>query len=158
MNQSLLPFELGDRLFLVDASLIREVLGRVSWLPIPRASSQLPGVIAYNGTAIPFFDLPYCLGVSADPLSPSESEEDRSDDPARRRTLVGYLDGQYFAMSFDSAREVVHLPPSELLPVHALPTPFGTAEVSLEGSLATVLDLSQLVRDVTGSGRDALVV
>lgn len=68
MNTALLPVQLQDTWILLDAPIVREVLGRQPWLRVPQATSAVPGVCVWRGRAIPVVDLAYIVGLgSTDP-------------------------------------------------------------------------------------------
>lgn len=135
MIQSLFPFELENRHFLIEASLVREVLGETAWLPLPRAPAALPGVIAWNGRAIAVLDLTVVFHLP----SPSEKK-------TRHRTLITQVGEEILALPVDEAQEVVRIASQDLQEPHALPTPFSTAEHQLNQRISTVIDLRAITQ------------
>ena len=61
--RALVPARVGQTWILLDAEIIREILGAQPWLPIPGARAEMPGVIAWRGRAIPVVDLAAPFGV-----------------------------------------------------------------------------------------------
>lgn len=136
-HSAFLPIELERRRFLVEARLIREILGESEWIALPRAEARLPGILVWNGRALPLFDLAHALE-----LSPGTSS------PVRRRTVIASVEGELLGLPVDEAREVLHLDPRAFSPTHAAPVPFSSGELEHQGQLLTWLDLPSLVREV----------
>ena len=95
MMRALVPAKIGPAWVLLEAEIIREILGAEVWLPIPGARAEMPGVIAWRGRAIPVVDLaaPFDFGH----LSPGQ---------ARPRTLIAAVADSVVAVPVDAAREV----------------------------------------------------
>lgn len=139
MPHALVPVQLGAEWLLVDASIVQEILGPETWLPIPRARPELPGVLAWRGRAIPVVDLGPALGLQV-----------LQTGAARHRTLIVGSGRSLAAVPVDSAREVHALAPQELRSVHAARRPYATAETELGGRLMPLIDLQTLLGDLAG--------
>src|SRR5687768_7981199 len=138
MTTSLLPIRLDSEWLLIDAVNVREILGAEAWIPIPHTRSELPGVLAWRGRAIPVLDLGPIFGGAA--LAPRQT---------RARTLIVELERSVVAIPVDAAREVQNMKPSELRPPHANALRFSNKEAELFSSVMPVIDLTGLVTQIT---------
>lgn len=143
MKQALVPIRVEARWVLIEARLVREILGAQAWLPIPRARRELPGVIAWRGRAVPVVDL--AVWFDARPLALRE---------ARARTLILDHDAALVALPIDAAREVMTVSNDALAPLHATDAPYATAELEVEGTPMPFVDLAALL-DELGRSLDA---
>lgn len=139
MSVPLIPVRLESEWLLLHANLIQEVLGAEPWLSIPHTRSELPGVIAWRGRAVPLVDLGAVLGLGA--LTPKMS---------RPRTLIGEVDRGFVAIPIDEAREVQILASDQIREAHAVPRPHSVSEADIQGVVMPILDLSSLVASLTG--------
>ncbi len=137
MNRPLLPVCVQNSWYALDAPLVVEVLGKRSWVPIPGASARSPGVISWQGRAIALVDL---AGLADQPADPSVTRE---------RTVVIRLGPATFAVPADVVREVHDVEEEALRPPRLLGKRFSSAEVELEGRLIPVLDVAELVREIS---------
>ncbi len=133
--RTLLPFDLGSKKLVVDAHLVREIIGSVRTMDVPRADSLVPSVFLWKGRAVPLIRLERCLSLS-----------DSSD--LHPRTLVLHVMGEIVGMGVDAVGEVVTVLGERLLEARIEGIPFGMAELETESTLATLLDLPGLVAEV----------
>lgn len=143
--RALVPARVGQAWVLVDAEIIREILGAESWLPIPGARAEMPGVIAWRGRAIPVVDLAAPFGFTR--LSAGE---------ARARTLIVAVAESIVAVPVDAAREVHALSPVQLKPVNISQLPYAAAEAELFERVLAVLDLPRFVAEISSGAAPEL--
>ena len=152
MMRALVPARLGQAWMLLDAELIREVLGTEVWLPIPGARAEMPGVIAWRGRAIPVVDLAAPFGF-----------EGLGSGQTRARTLIASVADSIVAVPVDAAREVHAFTTTELKPVSVSSLPYAVAEAELFERILAVIDLHRFVAEILGGaapelGREGLVI
>jgi chemotaxis signal transduction protein len=140
MSIALIPVRVETEWLLLEAALVQEILGAQSWLPMPHARRELPGVVAWRGRAVPLLDLAAVLGVGA--LAAQET---------RPRTLIAETVGGLLALPVDEVREVQSLSPGQVREAHAVERPFAPTEADLQGTVMPVLDLASLVATLSGS-------
>jgi len=138
MSGSWIPVRIETEWLLLEAALIQEILGTEPWLAIPHTRSELPGVLAWRGRAVPLLDLAAVFGLS--PLPPQSY---------RPRALVAQTERGFVAIPVDEAREVHALEPHRIRSAHAVEKPFSPSEAVLDGIVMAVLDLSALVFALT---------
>ena len=138
MSVPLIPVRIESEWLLIHANLIQEVLGAEPWLPIPHTRTELPGVVAWRGRAVPLVDLGAVLGLAA--LAPKAS---------RPRTLIGEIDRGFVAVPIDEAREVQILASDQIREAHAVPRPHSVSEADIQGMVMPILDLASLVASLT---------
>ena len=134
---AMLPFSLEGRELLVDASLVREVLGEVAAIQIPLADRDIPGVFLWNGQAVPLLDLNHCLG-----LNTAHSYVKMP------RTIVSRVNGELVGLGVHELSEIVSIAEAEMKPPRVHELPFASAEVERANTVSTVLDLPKLVAHV----------
>lgn len=71
-NNALVVFALGERLFGVPASAVREVIRAVAVTELPAAPPGVTGVIDLRGTLIPVVDLSVRVGLAPRPVRASD--------------------------------------------------------------------------------------
>jgi chemotaxis signal transduction protein len=152
MMRALVPARIGQAWVLLDAEIIREILGTEVWLPIPGARAEMPGVIAWRGRAIPIVDLAAPFGFER--LNTGES---------RARTLIAAVAESIVAVPVDAAREVHAFGPAELKPVSVTHLPYAVAEAELFERVLAVIDLPRFVVEILGGatpelGREGIVI
>jgi chemotaxis signal transduction protein len=152
MMRALVPARIGQAWVLLDAEIIREILGAEVWLPIPGARAEMPGVIAWRGRAIPVVDLAAPFGVER--LSTGET---------RARTLIASVAESIVAVPVDAAREVHGFSTTELKPVNVTTLPYAVAEAELFERVLAVVDLPRFVNEILGGaapelGREGIVI
>lgn len=138
-----MPIELDSSWLLVEASLVREVLGREPWLPIPRARAELPGVVAWRGRAVPLVDLGRVLGTTG-----AEAPG------ARARTLIIDHERGVAAIPVDSAREVRPVDETRFREAHGVTHAYADAELDEGGHVMAVVDLARLLSDLDRAARE----
>jgi chemotaxis signal transduction protein len=139
MMRALVPARIGQAWILLDAEIIREILGAEVWLPIPGARAEMPGVIAWRGRAIPVVDLAAPFGFER--LGNGES---------RARTLIASVAESIVAVPVDAAREVHAFSSSDLGPCNVTHLPYATAEAELFERVLALIDLPQFVGEIMG--------
>lgn len=145
MMRALVPAKIGSAWVLLDAEIIREILGAEEWLPIPGARAEMPGVIAWRGRAIPVVDLAAPFGFER--LSTGEG---------RARTLIAAVADSIVAVPVDAAREVHAFGASELKPCSVTHLPYATAEAELFQRVLAVIDLHRFVHEILGGAAPEL--
>jgi chemotaxis signal transduction protein len=150
MMRALVPARIGQAWVLLDAEIIREILGAEVWLPIPGARAEMPGVIAWRGRAIPVVDLAAPFGVER--LNTGET---------RARTLIASVAESIVAVPVDAAREVHGFSTTQLKPVSVTTLPYAVAEAELFERILAVVDLPRFVSEILGgatveSGREGI--
>src|SRR5215472_11977592 len=106
--RSFVPAKIDDSWVLLDALPVQEVLGTRRWVPVPHASSQIPGVLAWRGRAIAVFDLSTLL-EGGSPLQPGA---------LRPRTVIVESRSCALAMPVDMVHEVGEVTPTQIRPSH----------------------------------------
>ncbi len=152
MMRALVPARIGQAWVLLDAEIIREVLGAEAWLPIPGARAEMPGVIAWRGRAIPVVDLAAPFGFER--LSAGET---------RARTLIAAVAESVVAVPVDAAREVHAFSTIDLKPVSVSTLPYALAEAELFERILALVDLPRFVGEILGGaapelGREGIVI
>lgn len=143
--RALVPARIGQAWLLLDAEIIREILGSETWLPIPGARAEMPGVIAWRGRAIPVVDLAAPFGFER--LVSGET---------RPRTLIAAVADSIVAVPVDAAREVHVFSPAELKPVAVTHLPYAAAETELFERIMAVIDLPRFVAEILGGASPEL--
>jgi chemotaxis signal transduction protein len=139
MMRALVPARIGQAWVLLDAEIIREILGAEVWLPVPGARAEMPGVIAWRGRAIPVVDLAAPFGVQR--LNTGET---------RARTLIASVAESIVAVPVDAAREVHGFSTTQLKPVSVTTLPYAVAEAELFDRILAVVDLPRFVSEILG--------
>jgi chemotaxis signal transduction protein len=142
VSRTFMPVELDSSWLLVEANLVREVLGREPWLPIPRARAELPGVVAWRGRAVPLIDLGRVLGL-----------ESSLPQGARARTLIIDHERGIAAIPVDSAREVRRIDDDRFREAHGVTHPYADGELDEAGTVMALVDLSRLLSDLDQTAR-----
>ena len=143
--RALVPAKIGQAWVLLDADIIREILGMEVWLPIPGARAEMPGVIAWRGRAIPVVDLAAPFGFER--LSTGET---------RARTLIASVADSIVAVPVDAAREVHAFSTTELKPVSVTNLPYALVEAELFDRILAVIDLPRFVAEILGGATPEL--
>jgi purine-binding chemotaxis protein CheW len=103
-----MTFKMGDELFAIDVSQVREVLEIPQITKIPSAPEYMRGVVNVRGQAIPVVDLRVKFGLP------------RSADTLQSRVIVMELsiDGESAVLGgiADSVHEVIDLEPGDINP------------------------------------------
>ena len=146
MMRALIPAKLETSWILLDAEMIREVLGAEAWLPIPGARAEMPGVIAWRGRALPVLDLAAPFGLER--LRPGQS---------RPRILIAEVADNVVALPVDAAREVHAFKPDQLGPPNITAFPYTLAEAELFGRVLALVDLPKFVLEILGGSAPELM-
>lgn len=137
--RSLLPARIGHAWVLLEAEIVREILGLEVWLPIPGARAEMPGVIAWRGRAIPIVDLAAPFGLERLEMG-----------AGRPRTLIASVEESMVAVPVDAAREVHAFSTAELKPVSISSLPYALAEAELFERVLPLIDLRRFVDEILG--------
>jgi len=143
--RALVPAKIGPAWVLLDAEIIREILGSQAWLPIPGARAEMPGVIAWRGRAVPVVDLAAPFG--SERLVGGET---------RARTLIAAAAGCIVAVPVDAAREVHTVGEAELRPINLTHLPYAAAEMELFDRIVAVIDLPRFVEEISSGAAPEL--
>lgn len=100
--RTFVTFELGGQWLAVDVVNVREILDRQTVTPLPRASSEIEGIIDVRGVSVLVADLSRKLGIA----SAEESED--------TRYLMFEFARQTIAVRADKVLEVAQIPDSEI--------------------------------------------
>lgn len=138
---SLLPVQIKDHWFAIDASAVREILGPRPWAVIPGASSEIPGVLGWKGRAIVVVDLG---AMAARPAPLVEGE-------VRARTLVVEAGACFVAIPVDAAREAKSVSPERIHAPQLALEKFASAETELDGIPIAVVDVAALIETLKGA-------
>lgn len=136
--RAVLPFDLGDHLLAIDATVVLEVIGPREWVALPKAPASIPGALAWRGRALALIDLGPTLELG--PVTAPHT---------RARNLVVGLSDDSVVLTVDRVREARAA--TELDPVHALDLGLPAhGEFELDDRPALVIDLEQWVRRLRG--------
>lgn len=106
-------FQVGDGIYALDVSQVREVVRWQAITPLPKAPELIDGVIDLRGVIVPVIDLGKAL--AGRPLVPS----------ADTRIAVAEIDGLLMGLIVDAAIEVLQVDVSALEDPPALATQAG---------------------------------
>jgi chemotaxis signal transduction protein len=143
--RALVPAKIGQAWVLIDAEIVREILGAEAWLPIPGARAEMPGVIAWRGRAIPVVDLAAPFGFELLVAG-----------AARARTLIAAVAESIVAVPVDAAREVHGFAAAQLKPVNITELPYAAAETELFERILPVIDLPRFVAEISSGAAPEL--
>ncbi len=138
MAEPLMPIRLEDARLMVEASKVREVLGRQRWLTVPGTAPYLRGVCAWKGRAIPVLDLAPLLGLTHDGTD------------ALERTLIVECSDNVAAIPVSEAQAVIFVRRDQQRPPEVNAHRYCRAEVDSGAELASIVDLDALFRDLLG--------
>jgi purine-binding chemotaxis protein CheW len=117
-TQQYLTFKLGDEVFGIDVSKVREVLDFAAITRIPRTPDFMSGVINLRGNVVPVVDLRLCFEMSKTSKTVNTSivvvEMLIEGEP----TVIGAL--------ADSVQEVIDLEPEQIQPAPRMGTQIRT--------------------------------
>src|SRR6478609_2911444 len=125
--RALVPTKIGQAWVLLDAEIIREILGSEVWLPIPVVDLAAP--------------------FGLDRLSAGE---------ARARTLIASVAESIVAVPVDAAREVHAFGASQLKAVSISHLPYAAAEAELFERILPVIDLRRFVTEISSGAAPEL--
>jgi chemotaxis signal transduction protein len=138
-KRMLLQLFVQDAWFVLDASLVQEILGRRRWVPIPDCDRATPGVLEWRGRAVAVLDV---AGASGRPLDPKDSKP---------RTIITQVSDCTLALPVDAVREIKEIDEDALSPPRITRHPWATHEVDVDGKMMSVLDLSIVTKRLLGS-------
>lgn len=142
--RSLLPAKLNDVWFALDARQVREIVGARAWVPIPHASAQVPGVLAWRGKAVAVFDV--ALLIQPDLALRAGSR--------RPRTIVMESGDATLALPVDSVREVFEVDEQKLRSPHVTRMPHSHAETEVLGTVVPLLDIEPILKQLLEAGHE----
>jgi chemotaxis signal transduction protein len=145
MPIALLPVQVGEVWFAIEAAIVVEILGTRPWVPIPDAPALTPGVLPWRGRAVAALDLG-AMTQACDRLSTSGD--------ARRRIVVVQIGDSSLAIPVDAVREVREVMRDQIKPAQTSSRPYAETEADLHGVLMPILDLASAVGARTASGTD----
>ena len=138
MKETFLPVRLQTTWLLTEARRVKEVLGSLPWLHLPRARAAVPGVVSWRARAVPVVDLAvFVPGLTQ--MKPAEP---------RDRTLIADTGGGMLALPVDAANEVVDVSLDAVQPQHATHCRVSVAEVIVRGEPMALLDWDMLVSEL----------
>jgi chemotaxis signal transduction protein len=138
MMQSILPVKIGQVWIVLDPLLVHEIVGAQKWVPIPHASADAPGVVAWRGRAVAVLDLAR-VAATAETLTPSTE---------RPRTVIVEARGCTLAIPVDVVHEVKVLPGGTVRASHGTRMRHSSSEVDVFGAPVPVLDLDSVVESL----------
>jgi purine-binding chemotaxis protein CheW len=107
-SKSLVGFVLGEVLYAIEISRVKEIINPLSLVPLPRAAAFICGVADYRGDVVPVIDLRVRFGLPQTP-------------PTRRtKWIVVDVGGRCVALVVDQVTEVFGTAGTELRPAPAL--------------------------------------
>jgi chemotaxis signal transduction protein len=131
--RAILPALAKTSWFGLDALAVQEVLGARTWIALPHASLETPGVLAWRGRAVAVLDVGRLLDQGAT-LSGSSCA----------RALVIDAKECTLAIPVDGVREVHEVTTGAIRPSERAPriAPF---EVAIDSMFVPLLDLEQVI-------------
>jgi chemotaxis signal transduction protein len=134
--RAIIPAMAGSTWFGLDALSVQEVMGARSWVPLPHAAPETPGVLAWRGRAVAVLDVGYFLAGSnpLDANSPSA------------RILVVTAGACTVAIPVDAVREVHEV--GDLGGDQAQDGSLASDEVVLGDQKMPMLDLKAMIARV----------
>ena len=114
----------------VRASIVREIVGKRAWVPVPGARHELPGIITWGGRAVAILDLAR-LAPRLHPLAPSEN---------RARVLILEVGDSVLAVAVDSVSELRTIEDHCVAPRRVHDFPLARHEVDLGEAVVPLLD------------------
>jgi chemotaxis signal transduction protein len=128
--RSLVAFRVQRVWFGIDAEHVEQILGQQAFMPVPTASPEWPGVMAFRGRAVAVLE----LGGTTE---------------RRARTIIARANGCTVALPVDEVREVQTIDEDQVTPAHATAHRMAREEAMLGGVMIALLDLPALIREAT---------
>jgi chemotaxis signal transduction protein len=141
LSRALIPFKLQNVWVALEASIVREILGERSWVRVRPITSEIPGLLSWQGRAIALLD----FGSLFEGMQPLKADE------KRHRTLVAQAEEGTVAIPVDDVMEVVEVDESSVRPRLLTRLAYCSKEVELHGKPVPVLNLSELLKRVLSS-------
>jgi purine-binding chemotaxis protein CheW len=142
----LVSFTLGDELYGITITHVREIILIAKITRIPRTPPHVKGLINLRSTVIPVIDLRAKFGLS---------ESEMTDES---RIMVLQADGRTIGIIVDAVREVLRIKQDQITPPPATVSGSGreymTGLVQLGEELLILLDIDRVL---SGKDRDAYV-
>jgi chemotaxis signal transduction protein len=133
--RSFVPITIDSTWVAVDMAMVREIGGPVTWIALPSANANLPGVAAWRGRAVAVADLAALLGAG-ERLSPPTG---------RFRTLYLQQGASTLAVPVDSVREPLTIADGDIRPPRVRTEAFCTGELDVEGHTTLIVDLGMIL-------------
>ncbi len=143
LSAQYLTFTLGEEIFALDISQVREVLNYTNITKVPRMPEFLRGVINLRGNVVPVIDLRLKLGMDAIKVTIDTCIVIVEMDIEGELTQMGALT--------DSVREVIDLDPRQIDPPPKLGTKLKTEFIKGMGKqdegFLIILDINRVLSD-----------
>lgn len=141
----LLSFKLGQEIYAVRLTSIRQIIKLVPITMVPRAPDHILGILSLRGTIIPVFDLRRRLRLGVT-------------EPTRKSRIIVVAEGRYMiGMIVDEVLQVVRLPETSLEPP---PSMLATVESEFvegigrtQNRMLILLSLEKIMLPVSGGNR-----
>lgn len=128
----------------LDAACVEQILGQTSWMRVPAAPQEWPGVMAWRGRAVAVLD----LGLFCEDHTPVSSL------PVANRHVIARAHSCCIAIPVDEVRESRLVDPDSVRPSQVTRQRYSQREVELDGQIFAVFDLDALVREtLAGAAR-----
>jgi chemotaxis signal transduction protein len=142
--RAIIPALAGSTWFVLDALVVQEVLGSRSWVPLPHAPPETPGVLSWRGRAVAVLDVRAYL-AGCEPLGAGATSP---------RTLVVLGEGCTLALPVEAVREVHEVKPSDIRPAGTV-SAMIKEEVVVGGTTMPRIDLEAVLERLLGSRVEA---
>ncbi|MBI5533776.1 MAG: chemotaxis protein CheW [Deltaproteobacteria bacterium] len=139
MSHSLLVIRVQTFEVAIEAGLVREIVGARTWVPVPGARVELPGVVAWGGRAVAMLDIARVV-PGLRPLAPGEQ---------RPRALIVDVHDSVLAVPSDWVSEVRVVADDKLGPRAVHEFALARAEVDFGDAVVPLLD-PRLLLDRSG--------
>jgi chemotaxis signal transduction protein len=143
-TRKLIPARIDETWLTFDADLVQEITAGRAWMPVPRASALVPGVVAWRGRAVAVLDL-----AALAEAGPGRRE---ARGQPRHRTVIAESSDCFLAMPVDVVHEVQDVDLARVRAREASAFPHAPTEVEMFGTFAAIVDLPSLVRAVFEEG------
>ena len=137
-----LTFTLGEEVFAVDVSKVREVLELTKITKVPKVPDFMRGVINLRGTVVPVIDLKlkFGMGVTKDAIDTCIVVMEVSMNKDKELTILGMLS--------DSVQEVIDMEPENIEPAPHVGTSVNTDFIKgmgkRDGNFIIILDIDKV--------------
>ncbi|MEW5851014.1 MAG: chemotaxis protein CheW [Myxococcota bacterium] len=145
MSKALLPLRRAGQWMVVEAEQVQDILGVVTWVPIPGAPSALPGVLPWRGRAIAVLDVGAATGAFAALAANA---------PAARNVVV-HAANVTVAIPVEAVQEVQQVSDDAVTPRQLTTMQHCSREVQVQGVPMPLLDLGALLSSLVGRGEGA---
>jgi chemotaxis signal transduction protein len=130
MSQPVLIVRVQSLQVAIGAAAVKEIVGARSWVPVPGARPELPGVLAWGGRAVAVLDLAR-VAAGLTPLSPTEQ---------RQRSLLVQVRDSMLAIPVDWVSELRELDDKDIRSRRVHDFPLARAEADLGDAVVPLLD------------------